>query len=591
MTEREDPDGLDERAGGEAPEGAGQADRGEAPGAGPGITRRAVLGGALAAGAGWLAGCQRSSGGRRTTLERFRRLPGTLSGTSSERGHRIRSGALRALKRPAVEQRRTDVLIVGAGAAGLSAAWRLARSGMTNYAVIELEDVVGGTARSDANSTSAFPWGAHYLPTPPREAGALRTMLEEFGVITGHDESGEPIYRPSMLCAAPVERLHEAGFWTKGLWPSARADARDQAQFRRFRELCEQWSARRGADGRPGFTLPTAYGSSDPVFVELDRLSAREWLDQEQLHSERLRWYVEYGARDDYGGTIENVSAWAMVHYHMARDRQAHEAILTWPEGNGYLIRRLAQRSAGRLHCGQLAAEVRLSGAPEAGADRVVAKVWDANRDRLIEWRARELIFAAPKFLIPYVFPDLRDRAAALSRFTWSAWLVAAITLRKPPGGAGEPLAWDNVFFESPSLGYVVANRPGIGEAPERPTVVTWYLPFVGDDTAAARQELLTRSREHWLGVLGEDLAAVHPTLIDDIERVDLFRWGHAMIRPTPGFHFGAERRAALEPAPGLHFAGTDTSSMALFEEAHDSGVRAAEACLRALGRPFKTLL
>ena len=58
--------------------------------------------------------------------------------------------------------------ILGAGVAGLSAAWRLHRRGVTDFTVLELEDRPGGTSRSGENAVSAFPWGAHYVPAPHR---------------------------------------------------------------------------------------------------------------------------------------------------------------------------------------------------------------------------------------------------------------------------------------------------------------------------------------------------------------------------------------------------------------------------------------
>ena len=45
-------------------------------------------------------------------------------------------------------------MIVGAGAAGLSAAWKLARSGLPDVVVLELEDHPGGTAAWGENAVN-----------------------------------------------------------------------------------------------------------------------------------------------------------------------------------------------------------------------------------------------------------------------------------------------------------------------------------------------------------------------------------------------------------------------------------------------------
>jgi hypothetical protein len=45
----------------------------------------------------------------------------------------------------------------------------------------------------------------------------------------------------------------------------------------------------------------------------------------------------------------------------------------------------------------------------------------------------------------------------------------------------------------------------------------------------------------------------------------------------------------AREPFRNIHFAHSDLSGFALFEEAQDHGLRAAEEVLAALGRPMRT--
>jgi hypothetical protein len=62
-------------------------------------------------------------------------------------------------------------------------------------------------------------------------------------------------------------------------------------------------------------------------------------------------------------------------------------------------------------------------------------------------------------------------------------------------------------------------------------------------------------------------------------------RWGHAMIRPKPGFIWGGARQAAAKPYRNIHFAHSDLSGIPLFEEAFDNGLRAAEELLAAFGR------
>src|SRR5262245_8374760 len=77
-------------------------------------------------------------------------LPGKAS------GHRLRDGGFGAARPARFE--RVRVAIVGGGAAGLSAAWRLGRAGLHDRVVLELDDAAGGTARAGASAVTPYPW-------------------------------------------------------------------------------------------------------------------------------------------------------------------------------------------------------------------------------------------------------------------------------------------------------------------------------------------------------------------------------------------------------------------------------------------------
>ena len=81
-----------------------------------------------------------------------------------------------------------------AGAAGLSAGWRLRAAGLNDFLVLEVDDVIGGTSRSGQNEVSAYPWGAHYLPAPLSMHGPVPKLLCEMGVLTGVDDRGHAVH-------------------------------------------------------------------------------------------------------------------------------------------------------------------------------------------------------------------------------------------------------------------------------------------------------------------------------------------------------------------------------------------------------------
>ena len=86
-----------------------------------------------------------------------------------------------------------------------------------------------------------------------------------------------------------------------------------------FEQLMRRYQAYRDARGRRAFALPMALSSDDPDLVALDRISMQDYFDRAGWTSERLRWYVDYCCRDDYGCSLETTSAWAAWHYFCSR--------------------------------------------------------------------------------------------------------------------------------------------------------------------------------------------------------------------------------------------------------------------------------
>jgi hypothetical protein len=470
------------------------------------------------------------------------------------------------------------VVIVGAGAAGLSAAWRLHRAKYDRFVVIELEPAIGGTSRYGTRGVVPHPWGAHYLPAPMKDNRDLLTLLKEMDVIEGTDENGEPIYAEQVLCRDPHERLFAYGQWHEGLYLSAGASEEDrqhQADF--FREV-DRWVEFRDGKGRKAFTLPTAKGSDDPVVTALDKLSMREWLDERGLTSSRLRWQVEYGCRDDYGATSDEVSAWAGLFYFASRRKvpgAESQPLLSWPEGNGRLVGHMAAKVKRHLRLDLAVADIRTTG---QGGLMVTALSGDG---RIVGLRASQVIFAAPRFVGRHVIRHWRERPPlGLEEFEYGSWVVCNLHLKARPAEPGIPLAWDNVLYDSPSLGYVVAtHQAGIDFGP---TIFTYYYPLTDRNTKEARKQLLNLGWSEWAELALADLSRAHPDLRKLVTRLDVMLWGHAMIRPRPGFVWGSARRAAMRPDGGIHFAHSDLSGVALFEEAFSHGVRAADEVLTA---------
>jgi glycine/D-amino acid oxidase-like deaminating enzyme len=496
-------------------------------------------------------------------------------GPDPARGHVVRDAAARVVV--PTQREKVGVVIVGAGVAGLAAAWRLQRAGFTDLRVIELEDEPFGTARGGALPRSPYPMGAHYLPVPHRDFTALHTLLDDIGLVVGREADGTPELDPRLVVRDPVERHRHRGLWADGLYPMSGADKGALDQLARLRERLATLD-RRGSDGRRLFDLPLRRSSAD--LRELDALSMAQWLDREGLDDWRVRWLCDYGCRDDYGCTIAQTSAFAGLHHFVARglEDDHDRMLLSWPQGNAGLCERMATRIdlGDRLRTG--AAVLRID--PDAGT--VVA--WDAATDETFGYDADVVLWAAPRFVLRHVVA--RDPLPK-DALTYTPWLVANVEVARRPRGTGAPLAWDNVEIGADHLGYVVANHLEDLDERREGAVLTYYEPRPADDAAglaARRGELLAASLGELADHVTRQLAGMHGEIARDIRAIHLCRWGHAMVRPVPGSLFSPTAELARAPIGRVIPCAADASGLPLFEQAFASAVDAAELALARLG-------
>jgi hypothetical protein len=257
--------------------------------------------------------------------------------------------------------------------------------------------------------------------------------------------------------------------------------------------------------------------------------------------------------------------------------------VVTWPDGNASLIGQLA-RGATIEHG---VAVVDIAEAPAGAGVRIIAR--DAS-GAPVGYLADAVIVATPSFVADRIVAARRtpefSAATQPPRADYGAWTVANVHLRARPHEPrhGAPPAWDNVFRDSPSLGYVCATHQRGRD--RGPTVWTWYYPFSDDDPAAVREKLAGAGYAEWAETILADLARAHPDVRDHVERIEVAFWGHGMIRPRVGAAWSpalAARRAPAGATGRIHFAHTDLSGLALFEEAFDHGLRAAREVAEAL--------
>ena len=514
-------------------------------------------------------------------------IAGGIVGGAHQRGHRLRDGlpslaGARGGDPGGDPGRRRRRPLGGVG---------LERAGFRDFVVLELEDAPGGTSRSGESPCQRRTRGAR-TTCPSRRRATAPLVRAPRGGRRGRRprRAGAPVPAEEALCREPQERVFFAGEWYEGLYPRVAARGRRTSR--------SSSASRRRCGARGAAATPRPARVRDPVArgsarrrssLALDRVS--RWptgCDAQGFTSPRLRWFVEYACRDDFGVLARaDVSAWAGLHYFASRSAApatSRAEFLTWPEGNGRLVAHLAQlRERAAATPARSSTDVRRAADGAGVALTTTTRAGDGARGV----RAAASIFALPRFVARRARAPGATRRRRGDELPLRPWMVANLTLRDRPRSRGFPLAWDNVLYESASLGYVVATHQTRPRRTARPSG-----PSTGrssDDDAAARRAsaLLAAPLGDWRDAVLADLAPAHRGLAERVERdrraaAGATRWcGRARARLERGARArGAPARAAV------HFAHTDLAGLALFEEAQYHGVRAAEAVMRTRGTP-----
>jgi len=502
-------------------------------------------------------------------------IAGEIVGANVDVGHILREN--RNYEVPSDNWENVKIAIIGGGAAGLSAAYKLTKENFNDFVLLELESKIGGTAQSGTSDIVSYPWGAHYLPVPFQENTELISLLEEMNLTDGKKENGEILIKEQFLCREPEERIFYKGRWYHGLYLHVGENETDKREYAEFYKQVDFWVNWRDKSGKRAFVLPVAICSTDAEVIALDKISFGDWLRNKGFTSERLFWYCDYATRDDYGLKLDQTSAWAGLFYFCSRVRKSGEEsqpFITFPEGNGKFINFLHDKIKDKTRLKTVVIEIIPN---EKGVD-VIYLNFETKEIRGL--RAEKAIFAAPIFTAKYLIRDFKQNTPAhLKEFEHNAWFVANLFLKdrpKPRFAKDFPLAWDNVLYESPSLGYVNStHQKGLDYGA---AVFTYYYPMCHEENARAK--LFGLNHQELADIVLMDLSRAHPNIRELTEKIDIMRWGHAMISPRPNFLWSNARDEAQKPFRNIHFAHSDLSGIALFEEAFYHGIRAASEIL-----------
>ena len=520
-------------------------------------------------------------------------FPGRIVGEDLALCHTFREGALDTAE-VEPDPHLYDVIIIGGGVSGLAVAWKLARCGVTNFLVLERADQLGGTCIAEEDGETVFPWGAHYIESPLPSSRHLLEIGEDLGIILEYNDAGWPIVEPNYVVPEPEVSLRAGKKWRPGHFPIEIATSSEVVEFERFRQMLYRWVKWRDADGRPAFGNPNATTSPTEEVRQLDRMTMLEYLDSLDICSEPVRWYVNNRMLDEYGCCIHNVSAWAGVQFWAQSNSSFMDfelpgapapVLLSWPEGNAFLVKGLANGlTPEQIRRNTLAIRIRND------RDRVLVTTVgpDASQRRTLQ--TKWVVHTTPKNSVYRLIPELKQ--AGRTEFEiceYVPWVTAAVHLRELPNRSDHPAAWEVLMHNVWGLGYIDslhmrhrAGRLGV------PTVLTFYAAL-GADVQAERYELFRGDWEYWARRIVLVLEQMHPNISDLIIRLDVFRWGHAMVAMRPGYLWGPERQQMQQPFGRIHFAGVDVAGTPVFEQATYRSIEVAQTVMDLLGVTYSS--
>lgn len=503
----------------------------------------------------------------------------TLHYPGRDEGHFLRD---RKLLPPPSQVIETDVVILGSGIAALCAAWQLKKSGHTGALMIDGPQPFGNAAGGHFGEL-AYPTGGHYLPLPSGDMPHVRGILFDLGIIERDPYADKPYYDERVLLHAPQERLLANGAWQEGVIPTLGLTPQEQSEHQRFFAELERLRELRGTGGGHVFAFPSVRSASHPAIDALDRLTMRQYLQQNGYTSTSLHWYVNYCCRDDYGTAYDKVSAWAALHYFCSRRGRAANAgdgtWLTWPGGMQALADKLAASSGIARRPGTAVSLRRTASGVEALCFTLVGGVVQTC---LI--RSRKAICAMPLHVAARVIEGIADIGFDPKAHmpAYAPWLVANFLMKAFPAELpAAPLSWDNVVYQGVGLGYVVATHQHIRAAPPAKTVFSAYVALSDRSPKEARKWMQEASAQELMALASADLKAAYGVnFAPCVERVDITLRGHAMAAPLPGFRSNAGLKALRNADGPIVFAHGDLSGFSVFEEASWWGCEAARRVL-----------
>jgi spermidine dehydrogenase len=558
------------------------------------ISRRDFLNGSLAAAGSALALPARSASADTFTgyggVGDYARANGN-TWPVVQAAHRLRDGGYgETVIAAAHEAGQFDLVVVGGGIAGLSAAhrFRRLRGATARILILENHAMPGGEARQNEFDVDGIrlqcPQGSNDFGLPGQRSDSLTdSFFEEFALPREYQwQSWDGALKPLRFARDNYSNMDgfqetqvDVGYffdraqgadkpcWRRNIWSSALKDTPYSDAARR--DLL-RWRADHGA-------------VSEAENRYLDTLTYREYLEKVRGYDAAVTRMVE-----PIVGLLAGVStdaACARLGRQLVQDPSRPMA-LSFPGGNSPFPRALlrallpaalpgrdfdsllygnvafrALDSPTQSVCMRLEAtalRVRHSG---ANADEV-AVVYEQG-GRLFKVRAGQVVMASGGWVNKHLLVDMpEDLRSAYGQFGYAPALIVNVALRQWRFLYDLDITACRWFDDTDGIGYccnlrrnMVTERHAPPLHPDKPAVLSFYIGLTVPGLPAATQGIAARARlmntayvdfevlirRQMLRMFGG--SGLNPKR--DIAAIVLNRWGHARLIEPPGFHYGVD--------------------------------------------------
>ncbi len=520
--------------------------------------------------------------------------------------HRLRDGEFANLPSSLPIDEEYDLVIVGGGIAGLSAAWHFRKHAKAGQKCLMLDNhpLFGGEAKENEFEVDGerliAPQGANGFFVPPavedfEQASADARYYAEFNIprdLPYADWSAD--LKPLKFCrdnfgfqywlresATSLGHYYESngkGQWAKDIWQNK---LQDTPLAEAKRQALLDWHNSRAE-----------HLNTDDAMRRLDSLSYRDYLAKELKLGPEGADYADVFMAGAFGLGSDAVSAYAAHSVLMpgTLSKQQYENGTphrnSFPGGNSgfarYFLKSILPAAiAGkkdfddiitgainfseldktnesvRIRLRSTAVSVQHEGS-ENNAKSVKVVYSRGGKEYAI--RAKGVVMASGGWVNKYVIRDLPESfRQAYQQFHHAPFLVANVALsnwRFLYERGITAARWQGGFGYSCNIRrpmMVGRHRPPLH--PDKPVVLNFYVPFyypglpVQAQAVRGRAELFYTSYADYEKQIRAQMTSLFASTgfdpVRDIRGIILNRWGHAYVVPTPGFFFDtAERKA-----------------------------------------------